>query len=241
MLSSWAAVAQDDLGQAANDPTASVTAIQLQDFYTYNYHNDEDATKNLLQFRAAIPFQLGGVDNIFRVTLPYVTESPSGRTGWSDATIFNLATFEQPWGRFGVGAVALLPTGSDGLSAEKWGIGPAAGFIASADWGLWGVFNQNIFTVGGDESMPDVNISIIQPIVNVSLGNGWSLGTSDMSITYDWEADQWSSLPLGVAINKLQPIGDTPVQFTLAYEHNFADAGVMPADTLNFTAKLLFP
>ncbi|MFG6157623.1 hypothetical protein ACGTNG_02320 [Halomonas sp. 1390] len=232
---------QDDLGTAANDPTASVTAFQLQDFYTYRYHNLSDEEGNRLQFRAAIPFTAGGMNHIFRVTLPYVTDAPGGSSGWSDITLFNLATFDRSWGRFGAGAVALLPTGEDGLSAEKWGLGPAVGFVAGQPWGIWGLFNQNMFTVDGDDDYRDVNISIIQPIVNYNLGDGWSAGASDMSVTYDWERDKWVSLPLGVALNKLVTLGGLPVQFTTSYEHNFFDEGVSPSDTVNLTAKLLLP
>lgn len=242
LTAAGAASAQEaNLGSEANDPTASVMAFQLQDFYTYRYHNLSDSDGNLLQFRAAIPFTMGGFNNIFRVTTPYVTDSPDDSSGWSDATLFNLVTFDRSWGRFGVGAVGLLPTGEDGLSAEKWGLGPAAGFVASQPWGIWGVFNQNVFTVDGDDDYRDVNISILQPIMNYNLGNGWSAGPSDMSMTYDWERNKWVSLPLGVALNKLVRIGDKPVQFTASYEHNFYDEGVSASDTVNVTAKLLLP
>ncbi|WP_211310929.1 hypothetical protein [Halomonas denitrificans] len=232
---------EDDLGTAANDPTASVTAFQLQDFYTYRYHNRSDEEGNRLQFRAAIPFSAGGMNHIFRVTLPYVTDAPGGADGWSDTTLFNLVTFDRPWGRFGLGGVALLPTGEGDLSAEQWGLGPAAGFVANQPWGIWGLFNQNVFTVAGDDDYRDVNISILQPIVNYNLGNGWSAGASDMSITYDWEQEDWVSLPLGVAVNKLVTLGGFPVQFTTSYEHNFHDEGISPSDTFNVTAKLLLP
>ncbi|MDW4551284.1 hypothetical protein R5H32_18155 [Defluviimonas sp. D31] len=228
------------LESAANDPTASITAYQFSDIYTPSYHNST-ADGNTLQFRMAYPFRLGDLNNIFRITVPYISDSPSGASGLSDITIFNLATFDRSWGRFGVGAVALLPTGASGLSTEKWGLGPAAGFVAQQPWGSLGLFNQNIFTVAGKSSFPDVNISIIQPILNASLDNGWSIGTSEMTITYDWDRNEFISLPLGVAVKKLHRFDKTPVQFSLSYEHNFYDKSVAPKDTLNFTVKLLVP
>lgn len=121
---------KEDLGRAASDPTASLTSYIFQNFVTSKFHNLDDENSNRLQFRTAIPYELGGTSNIFRLTLPYVTDSAGGSEGFSDITIFNLTTFDQPWGRFGLGAVALLPTGSDDLSAEKWAVGPAAGFVA---------------------------------------------------------------------------------------------------------------
>jgi len=228
------------LDQAASDPTASLMSFQIQDFYTYNYHNSGE-TANRLQFRAAIPFELGGTSNIARLTLPYITTSPSGADGLSDATLFNLTTFTQPWGRWGVGAVALLPTGTSGLSAEKWALGPAAGFTVQDGRALWGVFNQNLITVAGDDDMPDVNLSTLQPIFNVGLGNGWSTGLSEMVFTYDWDEKVFTSLPLGVKLSKLTRIGGKPVQLIASYEHNFYDEGITSSDTISFTVKLLVP
>lgn len=229
------------LGSAANDPTASVTSYLFQDFYTSNHYGLNDTDANYLQFRSAIPYRLGGTSNIFRITLPYQTDTAAGRSGWSDITVFNLTTFNRPWGRFGVGAVALLPTGRDGISAEKWGIGPAAGFVAQQPWGVWGLFNQNIFTVDGGGRHPDVNISILQPLVTYKLTDAWSVGASDMSITYDWDGDEFVSLPLGLQLNRLARFGTTAVQFSASYEHNFKDKTGVGRDTFGLTAKLLVP
>lgn len=228
------------LSQAANDPTAPLMAFQLQESYAPSV-SGVDGTQNFLQFRAAIPFELGGVQNIFRITLPYFTETPSGDSGLSDTVLFNLVTFDRNWGRFGVGAVALLPTGAEGLSAEKWGIGPAAGFTAKSGKLLWGAFNQNIFSFAGDDSMPDVNLSILQPIASFDLGNGWSTGLSEMSATYDWEENDWVSLPLGIKLTKLLRLGSTPVQFTAQVEHNFAEDYAVPENLFSFTIKVLLP
>lgn len=232
-----------DLASAANDPTASLMSFQFQDFYVSDFYNQNDATQNTLQFRAAVPFKIGSTSNIARLTLPYLTETPSGNSGLSDATLFNLTVFDQAWGRWGAGAVALLPTGKDGLSAEKWGLGPAAGFTARPGWGLWGVFNQNIFTFAGDDDRPEVNLSTIQPLLNIPLGQGWSAGLSDMTFVYDWDAGEFTSLPLGVKLSKLtRPgAGRVPVQYQVSYERNFYDDGAAPRDTLGFTVKFLLP
>ena len=206
------------IDQAANDPTASLMNIQIADWNTFNYHN------------------------FFRITLPIITDHPFLGSGLSDTTIFNLSTFDRSWGRFGVGAVALLPTGGSSRGTEKWGLGPAFGFVNSSHKGfLFGLFNQNLFTVAGDGSRPDVNVSIVQPIVNKSLGKGWSLGASEMSVTYDWENSRWASLPLGMSVSKIHKFGKTPVQFSGQYEHNFQDEGITGSDTLRFSVKILMP
>jgi len=234
--------AGQDLSQAANDPTAPLMNMQVNDRYTSSYHNVEDESGNQIQLRGALPFKWGDTQHIMRVTVPIITESPFIDNGISDTTVFDLATFTSSWGRWGAGVVGLLPTGGKNRGAEKWGIGPAIGFVVSSDALIWGAFNQNIFTVAGEDDRDDVNLSIVQPIINYSLPNGWSLGSSDMSITYDWENNEFSNLPLGIKLSKLHRFGKTPVQFGLEYEYNVADdSPAAPKSSIQLSTKILFP
>ena len=239
--SSPAAPGGQSLGQAASDPTASLMSFQINDWYTAKFHGLDDETANQLVFRAVIPFSTGGFDHIFRATVPFITDHPVADSGLSDSTIFDLVVFDEDWGRWGVGAVALLPTGGEASGAEKWGLGPALGFTVRSPGLLWGVFNQNVFTVAGDDDREDVNISIFQPILSHRLGAGWSVGVSDMNLTYDWEGGRFSSLPLGAKVSKLLRLAGSPVQFSAQYEHDFADDEIGPADTFRFTIKFLVP
>ncbi len=101
-------------------------------FFSPARHNGS-GSQNVLQFRGAIPFQVRGTYKIARLMLPYFIHNDGGQTGFADATLFNLTTIDCQWDRFEAGVVALLPTGSDGLSAEKWALGPAAGFVAQTE------------------------------------------------------------------------------------------------------------
>jgi hypothetical protein len=242
LLLALPASAQDggqDLSQAASDPTAPLMNFQLQDYYSPSVNLTGGAAQNFVQLRTAIPFRLGGTQNIFRATLPVFTDTPSGATGISDTVLFDLVTFDEAWGRWGVGVVGLVPTGETGLSAEKWAAGPAIGFTMPKGRLLVGVFNQNLFSFAGDDDARDVNVTILQPIVNWSLGGGWSVGASEMNVTWDWEESGWSSLPLGAKLNKLVRIGGHPVQVSVSYEHNFADDFAVPRDLYGVGVKLL--
>ena len=54
------------LGQAAEDPTASLMSVQLSDWYTLGFRGlDDDA--NTFVLRSAIPFQTGSLNHIFRI------------------------------------------------------------------------------------------------------------------------------------------------------------------------------
>ena len=236
------AQAEQSLEQAADDPTASLMSLQLSDWYTQGYHNIDNESANNFVLRAAMPFKIGQQSHIMRITAPIITSSPFLDTGLSDITLFDLATFDKEWGRWAVGAVALLPTGGEHRGAEKWGVGPAIGFTVHESHLLWGLFNQNIFTVAGEDNRDDVNVSILQPLVSLSIGKGWSLGVSEMTLTYDWEQGEWSNLPLGFKVAKLHKFDKLPVQFNVQYEYNFADSALSsPEATVRLTAKLIFP
>lgn len=105
-------------------------SVQLQDRYTASFYNLPNDSANTVLLRSAIPFKLGNTNHIMRISAPIITDSPVQDDGLSDITVFDLATFNQSWGRWGTGLVALIPTGGKNRGAEKWGLGPAIGFTA---------------------------------------------------------------------------------------------------------------
>jgi len=93
-------------------------------------------------------------------------------------------------------------------------------------WGRWGIGPVMLAPTATDDAIG---------------ADKWSIGTSEMNVTYDWERDAWTVLPLGVKLARLVKFGKLPVQFAGGYEYNFADDYVAPKWTLNFTVKFLFP
>lgn len=231
---------EQSLEQAASDPTASLMSLQLSNWRTTNYHHS-DADDSTYALRMALPYQVGDQKNILRITVPVIARHPALNDGLSDITLFNMLTFDRAWGRLALGAVALLPTGGSRRGAEQWGLGPSMGFVVQGESVIWGMLNQNIFSVAGDDDRDKVKTSSFQPVVTYKLGQGWTMGLSEMQITYDWRESRWSNLPLGLSVSKLQRFGKLPVQFNVQYEHNFADERVAPADVVRLTAKLLLP
>ncbi len=248
MLTSIGLHAESDLAQKANDPTAPLMAVQLIDNYTSDYYNSlEGESGNSVSLRAAYPYKWGERNHIARITLPTVTDSPTGDTGIQDMTLFDLTVFPASWGRYGVGIVASIPIADN---HDQWSAGPAFGFVNNTlSKGLnIGLFNQNLFRIAGDDARPDTKISSFQPILNYSIGAGWNIGTGDIQYVYDWESSQWASLPIGLQVGKLHRFGKLPVIFSLQYLYNFADEvtisnGLLaptPKRSITFTAKFLF-
>jgi len=197
--------ANSDLAAKATDPTASLMSFQLNDWYTARFHGTDDSA-NQVVLRAAIPFTLGGLNHIFRITQGYATSTPMGTTGLVDTGIFDLVTFNQPWGRWGVGISGTLPTGANGLSTDKWTAGPALGFVDSSAKTLnWGLFAQSFFSFAGSDSAPDVRLLNLQPILSYQLGDGRSISLGNSALVYDFEKSRWTSLM--TSINYGQVLG----------------------------------
>lgn len=231
---------KQELSQAAADPTASLMTFQISDWNTYNYH-DSNFHSNQVVIRTVYPFQMGEQKHIMRMTAPFITDHPRSENGLSDITLFDLLVFETSWGRWGAGPLAVVPTGGSKRGAEQWALGPAIGFMVQKPNYVWGIFNQNAFTIAGDDDRKDTKVSSYQPIGSYKLGSGWSVGLSEMQVTYNWTDSRWSNLPLGAGFSKIQRFGRLPVRFNLQYEHNFADNKNTPSDTVRLNVKFLFP
>ncbi len=233
--------AVDDLAAKATDPTAALMSFQLNDWYTASFH-DVGGTVNQVVFRSAIPWELFGSTNIFRVTLPVVTHNSRGRAGLVDTTIFNLTVWDQPWGRWGVGVAGSLPTGRDGLTSDKWTLGPAVGFVNSASKQYnWGLFLQTFFSFAGKDRAPDVGVLNLQPIFSYQLGGGRSLSLGNSALIYDAENSRWSSLLLGVNYGQVVTWGGHKWRPNVELDYDFRDTTGNPQWVIRAGITLLLP
>ncbi|MDH4182399.1 MAG: hypothetical protein OEV46_10335 [Betaproteobacteria bacterium] len=245
LLLASSAVAQDggddDLAAKAADPTASLMSFQLTDNYTANFHGIDD-TANQLQFRAVLPWQGMGYKHILRITQPFVTSGP-GRTGITDTTIFDLTTFDESWGRWGAGLVVLLPTGRDGLSAEKWAVGPSLGFVNSKSFPGWnaGLFLQSYFSFAGDDDAPRVGVLNLQPILSHQLGGGRSVSLGSSQLVYDTANSRWASVQFGLNYGQIVTAFGHKWRPNVEAGYEFRDLAGNPKWTIRAGLTLLLP
>ena len=121
----------------------------------------------------------------------------------------------------GLGPTFIFPTASSKYTGQdKWQVGPAAlvGYL-SKKWILGALFqNWTSFAGSGDRETNQMNL---QPIAVYFLPDGWSIGYSG-NILANWKADKdgdtWT-VPLGLAISKVQKFGKLPVKIQLAGQY----------------------
>ena len=172
-------------------------SFQLNDWYTARFHGARRLGQPGRAPRGDSVHAWAALNHIFRITQPYVdVVRPSGATGLVDTAIFDLVAFNQPWGRWGVGISGTLPTGPDGLTAEKWTAGPALGFVDSS------AKHVQLGPVRADASSrspattarPTCGLLNLQPILSYQLGEGRSISLGNSALVYDSDKSRWSSL-----------------------------------------------
>jgi len=222
----------DELSRQATDPTASLMSFNFISEFTTSYYGLDDHGFTF-KFQPVVPFRAFKTSNILRVVVPYQTDGP-GNEGLKSVTIFDLVVLPQKWGRLGIGPVMSLAESAS--SAEsKFSIGPAVGAVVPISKKLnLGAFTQNLFASG-------VAITQLQPIVAYQLGHGWALSAGDLQFVYDWELDEWVSLPIGFQIGKVQRVAGQAMRFSLNPQWNLKDIDGANKAKVVFTVTLLAP
>lgn len=247
-----------DLAAQARDPTAPVTAFAIRYDFITDFHNLPGANQQQLVLQPIIPWKWGNTTHISRVTLPYIVSAPDGSpvvpvipdpgyppppgyvptadvTGLADTSLVDLMVSGTSWGRQGFGAGLVIPTASDpALGTEKWSIGPAYVAMTSVGGLQLGALGQWLVSFAGKSDRNDVNTLTIQPFASYGLKNNWSIASSFMAFNYDIENSRWTSLPVGLRVEKLVKLGPWNARVFVEYEYNFADDVVAPKNIIRF-------
>ena len=122
----------------------------------------------------------------------------------------------------GLGPTFIFPTASSKWTGQgKWQAGPGAlvGYL-SHKW-ILGAFVQQWSSFAGSDGRKDTNQMNLQPVAAYFLPDGWSIGYSG-NVLANWKAtaagDTWT-IPLGLALSKVQKFGRLPVKLSLAGQY----------------------
>jgi hypothetical protein len=185
-----------DLSSKVTDPTALLSTITLQNKYIAS-HWGTDGDANELSPQAALSSHLWGKGNILRLVVPYLSHAlePDDQ-GLGDVTLLDLVILPQKWGNIAVGPLVSLSR-NRGSDVDTFSIGPSIGAVLKRGKWTYGVFNQNLFSFGGDTS-----ISQLQPILAYTINRTMSVSLGDMQLIVDWNrGGKLTSLPLSGQFN----------------------------------------
>jgi hypothetical protein len=144
---------------------------------------------------------------------------------------------------WGVGPVFQFPTATNKyLGQGKLGTGPS--IVALTQPGRWtlGVLANNVWSVAGSGSRPDVNQFLTQYFINYNLQKGWFLGMAPI-ITANWEASRGNvwTVPVGGGIGRITKFGPQPVSLIAQFYGNAVHPANSPSWTMRLQISFLFP
>lgn len=248
LLLGLSATAQDDateLAKKSQNPIADLISVPIMNNVNFDAGPD-DHVQNTMNIQPVVPSSLGEDWLLInRVIFPLVNDWYDGDT-WGLGDIQYQGYFSPKAAStltWGIGPVLQFPSATDDLlGTEQWVAG--AGAVAVKTQGKWvyGGLINNSWSFAGDDDREDVNLMFIQPFVNYNLGQGLAVG-SVPQISANWEAagsDVWT-VPLGMQISKVKPIGTLPINWTLGGYYNAAKAEYGADWTLRLQATIMFP
>jgi hypothetical protein len=164
---------------AANSPTEPRLTFQWWNYYAPSLHENSDDAENGLG-RILIPFKVDGIQQIFHIFPPVVTDPNANigpRTGLGDIQLFNftLTKYELNQSQTltaGIGPLLALPTATSSNFGPRVLQGGVAGILeARLSWGIVGVLATYQHTLWGAGSEQ----ATVQPILYYNLPWGFYL------------------------------------------------------------------
>jgi hypothetical protein len=249
-----AATNTDALRKAAQNPVASLISVPVQ-----NNNNagiiPGDRTQDVLNIQPVIPVKVNDNWNlIIRWITPIIYQplpAPSplpqiGISGLGDMQPTFLLSPRKPhkiiWG---AGPIFQLPTATSRFTGQgKLAIGPNVVVLAMPGNFVLGVLVNNIWSVAGGGSRPNINQMLLQYFVNYNMKKGWYLTTQPI-LTANWKTPAHSgsvwTAPFGGGVGRIMKLGFQPVNINVqVYGNAVHPPGASPWG-VRATFALLFP
>jgi hypothetical protein len=244
----------ESLANAATNPVAPLIQFQIQNTFV-GESNAGDGYSNAFVIQPVIPYKIGDLAMITRLTLPLLVATPDlpggiGRQyGLGDTVALNALTFKIDdgfWkGMIGPILTVTAPTASsDFLGEGKWQAGPGGIYINTANpkiqWGIFGYQQWSFASSGGDSGRPEVSKLFWQPIFNWHFAPGWYTGLGDILYTIDFN-NSTTSFPISWRLGKVTKLKNQHVNIFVEafYDVSSNNPGNEWGAKINLT--LLFP
>lgn len=229
-----AAGASAEESNKSNNPLNPAPGLNLQNYYSPDFYDAPDYTRNDFLLRAATPLppnSIVPVPQLLRATLPVssVDTGAQSKTGLGDLNIFDIFLLQTEGTQLGVGPLITAPTASDDLlGTGKWQGGLAAVAVKPSPKGILGGLLQWQSSFAGDDDRADVQSLTAQPFIIYNLPEGWYLRSTGIW-TFDLEKDTYY-IPVGLGGGKAWKAGSIIMnafvepQWTVAHD----DGAVFP-------------
>jgi hypothetical protein len=243
----------EELAKQAQNPVADLISVPFQNNTNFNV-GPLEKNQNVLNIQPVIPIHLNADWNLITRTILPVISQPEfipgeGRTNGLGNTQFtaflsSARTGELIWG---IGPIVQLPTNTNKLGSDKWGLGPSAVALRIDGPWLYGALVNNVWSIAfagpNGPDAPPYNQFLLQPFINYNFPDGLYLSAAPI-ITANWKAEQsknvWT-VPLGGGVGKLWRIDRLPVNTQMQAFYNVEKPEFGADWTLRLQLQFLFP
>ena len=244
-----AAVNTDALRKAAQNPVASLISVPVQDNFNGGI-TPGNTTQNVLNIQPVIPVKLSENWNLIIRWITPIIYQPLGLgvgvSGLGDMQPTFLLSPGKPhkliWG---AGPIIQVPTATSRYTGQgKLAIGPNFVALGMPRNFVLGVLVNNIWSIAGGGSRPDINQLLVQYFVNDNLKKGWYLTTQPI-LTANWNTSAASgsvwTVPIGGGIGRIMKLGFQPVNINVQAYGNAVHVPGASSWTVRAQFALLFP
>ena len=237
--------AADNAAAQANNPLASMTAFNMQNYYIGRQTGTGDSA-NQFWLRYAQPFSVGNSKWLMRASLPVNTFPIGGHhtTGIGDLNVFAAYLMDtgDPGLSFGFGPQISAPTATKKeVGSEKWSAGLVnVLFDATSAKFQYGYLLSWQNSFAGSSHREDANLVAFQPFALYQLGGGTYLRSTPIW-TYNLKNDGYS-VPLGLGIGQVIKHDKTVYNLFVEPQVSVADRGSGQPDwQIFFGLNMQFP
>jgi hypothetical protein len=243
-----AAADDENLAKQLSNPVADLISVPIKLDWDTNI-GKADADRSTYVVQPVIPIGLNDTWNIIsRTIVPVYIDAESPVKGGNDETgmgdilqsfFFSPKAPTASGWIWGAGPALSFPTGDDGLTTEKFSVGPTAVVLKQADGWTYGALANQLWSISGDDDAENVSSLYLQPFLAYTTKTSTTFGVNTES-TYNWKTNDWTT-PINLTVSQLVRLGKQPVQFQLGYR----DYVESPDDSfdwgLRFQVTFLFP
>jgi hypothetical protein len=241
------AAAQDaeELAKKMSNPIAAVISLPFQFNFDREVGTNRSGKRTTLNIQPVVPISLNDDWNIIsRTIVPVVKQEIPGlgdgsQSGIGDVVQNVFFSPKKPGANgliWGAGPVLLIPSSTDFISADKWGLGPTVVALKVDGPLTYGVLANHIWSVAGSGKQ-GISSSFIQPFFTYTMKSATSF-TIQTESTYDWKSEQWN-VPIALSVGQILKLGNQPVQLTAGARY-YADSPAGGAHGWGYRAVLTF-
>jgi len=226
-----AEMSAEELAKLAQNPVGNLVSVPIQNNTNFNT-GPQNGTQNILNIQPVYPIELNPEWNLItRTILPLVWQpgsAPGENTtfGLGDLQLSGFVSPSQPgpggliWG---AGAIAQMPTDTNGLGNKNWGLGPTAVVLKLEKGNPWvyGLLVNNVWSLSSNERGGAYSNFLAQYFINYNFSGGTYISSAPV-ITANWKADsgqRWT-VPFGAAVGHIFHLGKLPVNTQIGAYYN---------------------